>query len=284
VHPTRERRTTREWIAAALDLILLLLVALAIGAVVSWVRFRTAQLPAFRATFDVGIWSLFVTGLLWLVAMGIAFSILGLLAYGLATRKWHDRRGEWHRLVVRKGVRAARSATPGSGGQSGGAETAPMGETAVRVLAGVNLAVLTGVITAIVVTAVERLLTGSLWVLIPLGLVVFLGLYWLLTEWGPLKVGPRAHAGIWVVVALIAALLTTLPLGLLILIGTAISTAGRSVARGELPRTPVALLRSPLPWTLVAGYALVGVAYYAVPPVPFGRDLLSTTSGQRLAG
>jgi len=163
-------------------------------------------------------------------------------------------------------------------------ERAPLGETAVRILAGFNIGVLSGVFTAIAVTEVARLLTDSLWVLVPLGTVLFLGLYILLTECGPLKVGRRAHAAIWIVVALIAALLVTLPLGLLILIGVAISTVGRKVARTELPRRPSWLLRSPLPWMLLAMYTLVGVAYSAVPPVPFQREVLSTRSGQQVVG
>jgi uncharacterized BrkB/YihY/UPF0761 family membrane protein len=85
-------------------------------------------------------------------------------------------------------------------------------------------------------------------------------------------------------VAVIVALLTTLPLGLLILVGVAISTTGRMVARSELPRAPARFLRSPLPWMLIAVYTLVGVAYYAMPPVPFQRDVLSNTSGERLVG
>ncbi len=153
-----------------------------------------------------------------------------------------------------------------------------------RILAGFNLAVLCGVVTAIVVTTVDRILTSSPWVLVPLGLVVFGGIYTLLTNWGPLKVGHRTHAAIWALVALVAAVVTTLPLGLLILVGVAISTLGRVVARTALPRTPSGFLRSPLPWSLIAIYTVVGAAYYAVPPVAFERDELSTTSGERVDG
>ncbi len=264
------------------DVILLLLAACVIGAITSWVRFRTAQLPAFSATSDLGIWRVFLAGVLRLLVMVGGFAVISLLAYVLAGRRWGERRMEWHRLVIRHGVRAARG--PASDREQHGDETAPLGENAVRVLAGFNIAVLCGVVSAIVVTTVDRILTISLWVLVPLGLVVFLGMYKLLTDWGPLKAGHRAHAGVWVLVALIAAVFTTLPLGLLILIGVAISTLGRVVARTELPRTPSRFLRSPLPWLLVGMYTVVGAAYYAVPPVPFQRAQFSTASGQRVAG
>jgi len=277
-----DRSRTQEWIWLLVDVILLLLAAFAIGAITSSVRFRTAHLPAFSATSDLGIWRLLLAGALWLAVTVVAFAGISLLAYVLAGRRWGEHRMEWHRLVVRHGVRAARH--PESDPDQNGDETAPLGEKAVRILAGFNIAVLSGVVTAIVVTTVDRVLTSSLWVLVPLGLVVFFGLCELLTVWGPLKVGHRTHAGVWVLVALIAALLTTLPVGLLILIGVAVSTMGRGVARTEFPRTPSRLLRSPLPWMLIAMYAVVGVAYYAVPPVPFQRDLLSTTSGELVAG
>ena len=278
--PARSR--AREWIWLVADVILLLLAAFAIGAITSWVRFRTAQLPAFSATRDLGVWGVLLAGVFWFVLMVVAFAVLSLLAYLLAGRKWGERRMDWHRLVVRRGVRAARH--PERDREHHGEETAPLGENAVRILAGFNVAVLCGVLTAIVVTTVDQLLTSSLWVLVPLGLVVFLGTYKLLTDWGPLKVGHRTHAGIWILVAVIAALVTTLPLGLLILIGVGISTLGRVVARTELPRTPSRFLRSPLPWVLIALYTVVGAAYYAVPPVPFQRDVLSTASGERVAG
>ena len=258
----------------------MLAAAFAIGALTQWIRFRTAQLPAFRATSDLGIWRLLLDGLLWLVVMVAAFAIISLLAYWLAARRWGERRTEWHRLVVEHGVRAARDPRR----DRDDTRTAPLGENAVRILAGFNLAVLCGVVTAIVVTTVDRILTSSPWVLVPLGLVVFGGIYTLLTNWGPLKVGHRTHAAIWVLVALVAAVVTTLPLGLLILVGVAISTLGRVVARTALPRTPSGFLRSPLPWSLIAIYTVVGAAYYAVPPVAFERDQLSTTSGERVDG
>jgi hypothetical protein len=280
----RDSARARELIWLAADVILLLLAAFAIGAIISWVRFGTAQLSPFSATSDLGVWRVLLTGVRWLAVMVVVFAILGLLAYAMARRKWHERRSEWHRVVLRRGVRAARVSPAEGNHQPHGEETAPLGENAVRILAGFNIGVLSAVFTAIAVTAVARILTDSLWVLVPVCIVVFAGLYFLLTECGPLKVGARTHAGIWVVVALIAALLTTLPLGLLILTGVAIATAGRMVARTDPPRTPSRFLRSPLPWMMLAVYTLVGVAYYAVPPVPFQRDLLSTTSGERVVG
>jgi hypothetical protein len=282
--PTRRGSRASEWVWVAVELILLLVAAFVIGAIISWVRFKTAQLPPFRAASDLGVWRVLLTGLRWLGVMVVVFAVLGLIAYAFAGRKWHERRSEWHRLVVRRGVQPARVKSEAGHSGADSEETAPLGENAVRILAGFNIGVLSGVITAIVVTAVERVLTESLWVLVPAGIVLFFGVYLLLTDWGPLKVGHRTHAGIWVLVALIAALLTTLPLGLMILTGVAISTAGRMVARTELPRTPSRFVRSPLPWMVVVVFTLVGVAWYAAPPVFFQRDLVSTTSGERVAG
>jgi hypothetical protein len=137
------RSRGEEWIWLAVDVILLLLVALGIGAVTSWVRFRTAQLPAFSATGDLGIWRLWLAGLLRLIVMVAAFALISALAWALAGRKWGDRRGDWHRLVVRHGVRAARASAP-SDREPRGEETAPVGDHAVRILAGFNIAVLCG--------------------------------------------------------------------------------------------------------------------------------------------
>lgn len=278
-----QRTHAHESIWFGVDVIVLLLAALTIGAVTSLVRLRTAGLPAFSAIGHLGVWNVFVRGLIWLVLMVVGFAIFGSVAYVLAGRKWGERRMEWHRLV-RHGVGAARHPLEPRGGDLGGNVTAPVGDAAVRVLAGVNLIVLCGVVTAIVVTWVDRKLTSSLWVLAPLGFVAFFGMHAILTTWGPLKVGPRTHAGIWILVAVIAALVTTLPLGLLILIGVGISTLGRVVARRQLPRKPSEFLRSPLPWMMIAVYTMVGAAYYAVPPVAFQRDTLFTASGERVAG
>lgn len=257
----------------AADAVLLVVAMFAIGAIISWVRFRTAQVPAITATRDLGIWALLLTGLRWFALMAVLFALLGAIAYALAARKWEQHGPDWHRLVVRKGV-----------SREGGEVRAPLGEVAVRILAGFNIGVLSAALTTIAVTAVARILIDRVWLTVPLAIALFAGCYLTLTNWGPLKVGPRIHATVWTAVAAAGALLATLPLGVLVLIGVGISTFGRTVARSELPRKPSMFLRSPLPWMMVALYTAVGIAYYAVPPVSFERDLVFTQSGEQVGG
>jgi hypothetical protein len=71
---------------------------------------------------------------------------------------------------------------------------------------------------------------------------------------------------------------------MLVLTGVAISTFGRAVARLERPTSTSHFLRSPLPWVLLTIYALIGLAYYAIPPVAFPRVVLATTAGERIGG
>ena len=60
---------------------------------------------------DLGVWRVLLTGVRWVAMMVVAFAVLGLVAYAFAARKWHERRSEWHRLVVKRGVGAARDKT-----------------------------------------------------------------------------------------------------------------------------------------------------------------------------
>jgi hypothetical protein len=50
------------------------------------------------------------------------------------------------------------------------------------------------------------------------------------------------------------------------------------------PHSLAELLRTPLPWALFTFYTLVGLAYYAIPPVSFQRAVVATASGDRVGG
>lgn len=69
--------------------------------------------------------------------MVAAFAALSVVAYALAGRRWREHRGEWHRIVVRHGVRAARDRHY----QAPGDETAPLGDNAYRSAIGWSAAI-----------------------------------------------------------------------------------------------------------------------------------------------
>ncbi len=159
---------------------------------------------------------------------------------------------------------------------------APLGDGAVRIIAGFNLLIVAGLLSlwladklvAILPTAWNAALGSS--VLIVGWLVFFIALHQLLTRLDPLA-HPWAHVLVWLVLA-VAALFCSAPFGVIVLTSVAIATFGRGLARLSPPSGPAELLRSPLPWILVGIVALLSLAYHAIPPVSFPGVTVTTAS------
>ena len=174
-------------------------------------------------------------------------------------------------------VKAGRPAAAASAYQS------PLGDRAVRVVAGFNNLVLSAVAGLTVARFVEWLFPDAWWAILVAGLAAGFGADWVMVRWGPLRWGPGAHGVVWLIVVA-AALFVSAPVGLLVIAGIAVSTLGRALARVQRPRSLAELLRSPLPWALFTFYTLVGLAYAAIPPVSFPQAVVATTRGVRVGG
>ena len=306
-----------------------------IGGVVSWVRFGAARLPADVATATLTGRQLFEVGFRSLILMAVVFTAMCVVAYLAAGWRWGPNGPDWHEVISRGGVTAARRrvADPkvheawqtqrsqrlecararraGKIARTAGAlrlsriserqvskhDTAlrlaekqkpiadrrdvwyaHLGDRAVRVVAGFNTVVLAVVAGLLAARFIEWLFPDAWWAILLAGFAAAAAVYLALSRWGPLKWPAWAHAVAWVLVA-VTALFVTAPLGLLLIAGLTVSTLGRPLARTHPPDSLAGLLRSPLPWALFTFYGLVGLAFYAVPPVSFSRVVVSTTGG-----
>lgn len=162
-------------------------------------------------------------------------------------------------------------------------EPAPLGDWAVRVVAGFNILVLAALIAVGVGRLAGALIAGDQWIGVVVGAIAFLLVHWTLTRSSPLLLDSRIHAVIWAAVAL-ATLFASAPVGVLVLTSVGIATLGRALARLPQPHSPAQFLRSPLPWVLLTICLLVGLAYSATPPVPFPLAVVTTATGSRAGG
>ena len=162
-------------------------------------------------------------------------------------------------------------------------EPAPLGDGAVRVIAGFNIMVLSALIALGVARGVGAAIPIARWVGVLIGVVVFLGVRWALTRWSPLLFGARIHAVVWGIVV-VATLLASAPVGVIVLTGVGVATLGRSLARIAQPHTVGQFMRSPLPWVLLTICLLIGLAFSATPPISFPRVVVTTAGGSRTAG
>ena len=158
----------------------------------------------------------------------------------------------------------------------------PSGERLLRILAGFNLVLLAGVIGVGVGQFVAEF-ESAWWAVVPASVVVFVLVLWLLTTVGPLNAHPGLHVLGWVVVVLLA-LLSSPPVGLLVLTGVMISTWGRRVVRAGATEPARWLVRSPLPWLAAALYTAVVISYEAMPPISFPGFVVNGTSAQVIGG
>ncbi len=250
-----------------------------VGWILSWVRLSAARLPVPLATDAFGFQRLVGDALRSTALTAAAFAALCLIAYLASARRWKANGPQWHAVIGKHGVGAARSVDPVRLART---EPAPLGEGAVRVIAGFNMIVLAALIALGAARLIDVLfaigwLTALAWVL------VFLAAHSLLARWGPLKWHERVHGGVWLLVA-VGAMFASAPIGLLLLVNVLVSTFGRVVARLPRPQSTREWIRSPLPWALLLVLTVLGIAYQAIPPVVFPRAVLDTTEGERSGG
>jgi hypothetical protein len=156
------------------------------------------------------------------------------------------------------------------------------GERLLKILAGFNLVLLAGVIGVGIGQFVAEF-ESAWWVVVPASVVVFVLALWLLTTVGPLNAHPGVHVLAWVVVALLV-LLSSPPVGLLVLTGVMISTWGRRVVRAGAMQPTRWLVHSPLPWLAAALYTSVVISYEAMPPISFPGVVANGASEQVIGG
>jgi hypothetical protein len=156
--------------------------------------------------------------------------------------------------------------------------TAPLGDGAVRIVAGFNVGIASLLFAAAVGRGVGAAIPHVRWVGLIAGAVAFLAAREGLTLVRPLFIHPRMHGLLWVLVGA-GTLFAAAPIGVLVLTGVALATAGRAVARVSAPTSVRAWLRSPLPWLLLTVSLLLAVADSAMPPVGLPAATLVTSDG-----
>jgi hypothetical protein len=179
--------------------------------------------------------------------------------------------------------RAAPKAQGGPEGEPKPLAQAPLGDWAVRIIAGFNIMVLSALLALGVARGVGAAIPLVRWVGVLIGVAVFFLARWLLTRVSPIVLGSRFHGVVWAVVA-VAALFASAPVGVLLLTAVGIATLGRSLARLPQPHSPGQFLRSPLPWVLLTICLLLGLSYNATPPVLFPQVAVTTPTGVRIGG
>lgn len=275
---------SRRAVTAALSLAGLVLYIYLIGWLVSLVRYAAARLPADVVTPMLSNKELFVLGLRSTALTAVAFAVLAVVAYFVSGFNWGTRRQDWEDVVMSHGVRKAISrresgqtpAVPGAG------ERAP-DSWALRMVAGFNMIVVSAVAGLVAARVVEKIWPQAWLGILIAGLLVGIGVAFLLARWGPLQWGHWGHVVGWVVVGVVV-ITVAAPLGLLLIATVAVATVGRRLVRRDIERSFSGLLRSPLPWALLSVYGLAALAYWATPPVAFPRATVQTTAGERVGG
>jgi hypothetical protein len=238
------------------------------GAVIDRVRLSSARLPADLVPDAFDIQRLIGDGLRsTLLAAGV-FAVLCLLAYFASALRWAQNGPLWHDLLRRR--------QPGE--YDGG--TAPLGEVAVRILAGFNTVAIASLAALVPARVVDALFPEVAWVVALAWFLGFLLIYLIMTHWAPAIWGRHLGGALWVLVALLA-LFASAPLGVLVLASVFVATFGRVLARLERPTTIGALVRSPLPWAVLVAVLMVALAYQAMPPESFPTAVLTTSSSKQ---
>jgi hypothetical protein len=173
-------------------------------------------------------------------------------------------------------------ALEGAAGQQAAGQHAPAPDRLLRILAGFNLIVLSGAIGLGVGQAVAEF-QSAWWAVVPAGLAAFLLVHWVLTTLGPLAARPHAHVAAWILVGALA-LLSSPPVGVLVITGVIISTWGRRFVQAKASEPVARTLMSPLPWLMAVLYTAVAVGYLAMPPVSFDGARVMTASAEFVGG
>lgn len=159
---------------------------------------------------------------------------------------------------------------------------APLGDRAVRVVAGFNM-LLIATVFGLSAGRLADVIPGASGLALLVAALVTFAVWSALSHWGPLLARPSAHVIAWTLVGA-AAVLVVAPLGLLLIGSIAVSTFGRVLARRAPPTSLTEFIRSPFPWVLLSFYTLVGLAYYATPPVSFQTAVVTSADGVRVGG
>jgi Vacuolar protein sorting-associated protein 62 len=290
-----ERRA--DWLEVV-ELLLVLLAAVVyiyvIGWVISWVRLTAARIPVDASLPMLDHQVVFLAGLRLVVVMAIVFGAMCLAAYAVHAFTWQHSGPEWH-SVIKHGRPAAAARHRDRPAVH---MDAPVGDRFVRVIAGFDVGVIAGTFALALARVLKTFIDqawppGPWWdVLLPWALLTALFAFGL-ARLGPLWGSRLFHAALWIVV-IVVALVSSAPIGLLLLTWAAVASLGRQYGklrsqqgRGALaaghPRH-LSFVFSPLPWMLLTVYGLVGVAYYGLPPVTFSQASVTTATGARIVG
>lgn len=301
-------REMAQLLAASLALVLYVYV---IGWLITSARLAAARLPAQASLPLIDDKTILATGVRSVVVMAFVFAAMCLVAYGLHAFTWESHAAQWH-AVVRFGRGRARALTPppspafkvagdtetGEEPQTQGDREPPagpastlhanMGDPFVRVVAGFNVVVLSAtfglIVARIVKPLIDQLEPDRWWALLAPWAIVTLVAALILVRVNPLRGGRLVHALLWTFVVVIACV-SMAPIGLLLLTWAGIATVGRAVGRRQVkPTSKVEFALSPLPWLLLTVYALVGLAYYATPPVSFPQAIVTGPHESQVGG
>ncbi len=291
----RERRA--DWLELV-ELLLALVAAIAyiyvIGWVISWVRLLAARVPVDTALPALDQQIVFLAGLRLVIVMAIVFGAMCVAAYAVHAFNWGRRGAEWHSVIKhgRPAAAARHRDRPAT------AMDAPVGDRFVRVIAGFDVGVIAGTfalaIARIVKTFIDQAFPPGPWWDLLLPWVLLTALFAVgLARLGPLWGSRLFHAALWIVVIAVA-LVSSAPIGLLLLTWAGVASLGRTYGKVRSQRGHGALasghprhlsfVLSPLPWMLLTVYALVGIAYYGLPPVTFSQATVTTPTGARVGG
>ena len=240
------------------------------GLLIERVRLSSARLPADLAPDMFGLPRLLGTGLRATLLGAAAFAVFCVIAYVGGSLHWSRYGQQWHDLVRRRPL-SEHDGRP-----------APLGETAVRIVAGVNTVAIAALVALVPARIADEHLSELTWIVVVIWAVVFLLLYELLLRFGPSKWGRRLGGAVWALLV-VGALFVSAPLGIVVLVTAFLGTFGRVLARLERPQSIRDLVRSPLPWAILAAVLMVSLAYAAVPPVIFPTAAIDTSAG-RLQG
>jgi hypothetical protein len=297
-----------------------------IGWIITWIRLTAARVPVDASLPVINHNVVFLSGLRLVIVMVIVFGAICAVAYAVHTWTWKHQSREWHAVVLDGRHVAAKkyaedptklgfhandpprtkptfkarlkhALTPRTRPPDD-LEAAPVGDGFVRIIAGFNV----GVIGATFGLAAARVLKtpidqawppGPWWDLLA-PWVLLSAIFSLFFAWvGPLWGHRWFHALLWILVVLVA-LVSSAPVGVLLLTWAGIATFGRQYAKVRSARNQPAVaaghprhlsfVLSPLPWLLLTVYALVGIAYYGLPPVSFSQTTVTTPTGQKVGG
>jgi Vacuolar protein sorting-associated protein 62 len=259
-----------------------------IGWLVTWARLAAARLPVDSSLPMIDNKVIFATGASAVLVMAIAFAVMCVVAYAVHLGRWDRHRTVWNEIVrtdrtsARRRFLETRSLPPAHIPR----KLTPQ-EGLVRVIAGFNVGVLSVALGLVggrlAKPLIDQWQPGHWWALLAPWALCSIVAAVALGSVNPLRGGRVVHGVLWLFVTVVA-MLSSAPLGLLVLTWMGIGTFGRWYGKRPLPSSTFEFLRSPLPWVLLTIYALVGLAYSAMPPVSFSQAVVKTTSGTRLGG